>query len=212
MSNETFSILVELAAGKAPPTEIRLLRAGVNETTKGPIVCNAKAARATIAAVVAHYGRPVLNFDYGHGQVGFVGSYETARSAGWFELQERAGALWATNIEWTPRAKQALSEREFRYFSPALMRDPDSGEIKSLINVALTNTPATKGQLPLVASAVELDTSAAQTLSAAELEICRLLSVAPAEYAAERAQGRDYRGPQIFGELRTESFTPGATS
>jgi phage I-like protein len=145
--------MVELADGRRePPREIRILKNGTNETTKGPIVCDAAAAKATIAAAVAHYGKPVLNFDYGHGQVGFMGSYESARSAGWFELQERNGDLYAANIEWTPTAKKALADREFRYISPALMRDFESGKIKSLINVALTNIPATKGQKPLVTS------------------------------------------------------------
>jgi phage I-like protein len=145
--------LIQLANGEtALPREIRILKNGVNETTKGPINCDAAAAKATVAAVVAHYGKPVLNFDYGHGQVGFVGSYESARSAGWFRIEERNGDLYAADIEWTPNAAKALKDREFRYFSPALMRDYESGKVKSMINVALTNIPATKGQAPIVAS------------------------------------------------------------
>src|SRR5690606_12606563 len=59
--------------------------------------------------------------------------------------------LWATKIKWTPKALQALSDREFRYFSPALMLDSETRVVSQLINCALTNIPATLNQEPLVA-------------------------------------------------------------
>jgi phage I-like protein len=152
-----FSIdLTTLADGsKAPPSEIRLFKAGVNETTKGPVLMSERAGRSVLAKV-AELGRDRLNFDYGHAQLGFVQSYESARSAGWFKVDVRgsgdAAELWATDIQWTKTAHKALADREFRYFSPAVMLDRESGEVRELINVALTNIPATKHQTPLVAS------------------------------------------------------------
>jgi phage I-like protein len=145
--------LVELAdGGRKLPTEICLFRKGVTETTKGQFVCDATAAKFTIDNVKAHYGDALTNFDYGHGQVGFVSSYDSARSAGWAKLTERDGALWATEIEWTPTAQKALLDREFRFFSPTVYRDPETRRLTNLVNVALTNLPATKGQKPIVNS------------------------------------------------------------
>lgn len=144
--------LVELADGtRKPPTEFRILGAGTTETTKGPVRMNARAG-SHVMAKLRELGRDRLNFDYGHAQLGFMQSYEAARSAGWFSVEVRGDELWATNVEWTPTAARALSDREFRYFSPALMLDRESGEVRELINIALTNIPATKHQKPLVAS------------------------------------------------------------
>lgn len=144
--------LVQLADGtRKPPSEFKILGAGTTNTTKGPVVMNAAAGRSVLAKL-ADLGRDRLNFDYGHAQLGFVQSYEAARSAGWFSVEVRGDELWATNVEWTPTAARALSDREFRYFSPALMLDAKSGEVRELINIALTNIPATKHQKPLVAS------------------------------------------------------------
>lgn len=143
--------LVELDGVRQPPKEFRILGAGTTETTKGPVLMNA-AAGQSILAKLSDLGRDRLNFDYGHAQLGFVQSYESARSAGWFNVEVRGDELWATNIEWTPTARKALSDREFRYFSPALYLDRETGQVVELINIALTNIPATKHQTPLVAS------------------------------------------------------------
>lgn len=143
--------LVELDGVKTPPKEFRILAAGVNETTKGPVIMNAAAGQSVLAKM-KELGRDSLNFDYGHAQLGFMQSYEAARSAGWFNVEVRGEELWATNVNWTPTARKALADREFRYFSPALYLDRESGEVRELINIALTNIPATKHQTPLVAS------------------------------------------------------------
>lgn len=143
--------LIELAGGaRKLPTEICLFKSGTTETSKGPFLCDATAAKFTIDNVKAHYGEALTNFDYGHGQVGFVQTADSAKSAGWAKLAERDGALWATEIEWTPAATKALLDREFRFFSPTVYRDPETKRITNLVNVALTNLPATKGQRPIV--------------------------------------------------------------
>jgi phage I-like protein len=143
--------LIELAGGaRKLPTEICLFKSGTTETSKGQFVCDATAAKFTIDNVRAHYGDALTNFDYGHGQVGFVQTADSAKSAGWAKLAERDGSLWATDIEWTPAAQRALLDREFRFFSPTVYRDPETKRITNLVNVALTNLPATKGQRPIV--------------------------------------------------------------
>lgn len=179
--------LVELADGKkAPPKEFKILASGVNETTKGPVVMNAAAGQSVLARM-KDLGRDQLNFDYGHAQLGFMQSYEAARSAGWFSVEVRGDELWATNVNWTPTAAKALSDREFRYFSPALYLDRESGEVRELINIALTNIPATKHQTPLVAS--QTPAAPAKDLSDMTLEqLCAAFGVQNATQLAAKFQ------------------------
>jgi phage I-like protein len=130
------------------PTEFRLFEAGRTKTTKGDILCDAVHASAVLTQL-AQDGRDALPIDYDHDMVSPLGSNKKA--AGWFKLAARGGELWATDVTWTPAAAKALSEREYRYFSPALFRD-DKGFVTRIINVALTNLPATLNQPALVAS------------------------------------------------------------
>lgn len=134
------------------PTEVQVFAPGRTETTKGPMVWTERSARSVLGRMAA-LGRDKLNWDYGHGQLGAVQTSETSASAGWFEVEASVEAgLWARNIEWTPRAQRGLGEKEWRYFSPAVIVDAETDEILEIINIALTNIPATIGQKPLVAS------------------------------------------------------------
>lgn len=146
-------VQVELGADGAVPTEFCIFRSGVTETTKGPVRFTARAGKSVMGRM-ANLGRDALPFDYGHGQVSMLKSHESQRAAGWFKPEVRmadAGPeLWATDIHWTPTARQALADKEYRYFSPTLYRDSETGEVTELTNIALTNLPATKNQTPLV--------------------------------------------------------------
>lgn len=140
--------LVELAGDGAPPREFQLLAAGETRTTKGAILCDdAHAALCLGADTMPSDG--LLPLDYDHGMVGMFGGEKKA--AGWFKLTARAGALWATDVQYTPAAEKALRDREYRYFSPALYRD-EEGYVTRMVNCALTCLPATIKQRPLVAS------------------------------------------------------------
>lgn len=145
---EIYSQLVAFADDGAPPREFCLLNAGETRTTKGTIKCD----QAHAAVCLSHETMPkdgLLPLDYDHGMVSFLGGEKKA--AGWFRLTERNGALWATDVQYTPAAEKALREREYRYFSPALYRD-ETGYVTRMVNCALTCLPATLNQRPLVAS------------------------------------------------------------
>ncbi len=62
-------------------------------------------------------------------------------AAAWFaEMQAReGGAIWA-RVEWTPRGRAAVNNREHRYLSPALLVDRE-GRIHRIKSAGLTNTP-----------------------------------------------------------------------
>lgn len=67
---------------------------------------------------------------------------EEAPAAGWIkQLEERDGALWG-RIEWTERAANQISQREYRYISPVFLYTTDEQRrIQRLTSVGLTNQP-----------------------------------------------------------------------
>lgn len=182
--------LIALAAGGPDlPTEFRLFESGRTKTTKGDILCDATHAAAVLTQL-AQDGRDLLPIDYDHDMVSMLGANKKA--AGWFKLAARDGALWATNVTWTPAAAKALSDREYRYFSPALFRD-EKGFVTRIINVALTNLPATLNQAALVASEqanmdLETLTAAHDKLKADHATLLAAVTALQGELTAEKAK------------------------
>lgn len=88
---------------------------------------------------------PVV-MDYEHQTLHKEDNGQPAPAAGWFrgmEWQEGKG-LFAT-IELTARAKEAVANKEYLYFSPVFHYDANTGEVKEVVMGALTNTPAVDG-------------------------------------------------------------------
>lgn len=139
-------LTLELPQG-APPGEFRIFPFGQVETTKGVFLFDREAA-ASVLERWREYGNR-LSIDYEHQALEPV-TNGPVPAAGWFDLEIREDGLWATNVEWTERAQALLAGREYRYFSPAFYTD-EKGRIVELINLALTNIPATKRMQPLVA-------------------------------------------------------------
>jgi phage I-like protein len=94
-----------------------------------------------------------LMIDYDHASLNpfSVDPAMSGRAAGWFQAEARADGLWATNVRWTEAAGGAIRAKEWRYVSPAFAAD-EAGTITSLLNVAITNMPATRRAIPLVAA------------------------------------------------------------
>lgn len=135
--------------GSEPPTEFRIWGYGEVETVYGVFQFTARSAELCMAHA-AEYGNDLF-FDYDHAFWAEGGAPDKGKAAGWFRLELRDDGLWATGITWTPAAAQAIRDKEWRYFSPALDADT-TGEITRLWNIALTNLPATHNQTPLVAA------------------------------------------------------------
>lgn len=138
------------AAPRVPPTQVRIFPMGKVETSKGTFLFDRLAADAVMAAY-ADQGNELF-FDYDHKSLRSEGPVDSGKAAGWFHLELRADGLWAIDIRWTQSAAAQLSAGEWRYFSPAFLVDDATGRIVELINVALTNNPATKNMTPLVAA------------------------------------------------------------
>lgn len=132
--------------GTKPPAEFRIFAFGTIQTVKGDFVFDQEAAERVLETAERWGNR--FSIDYEHQAVLGEGP---APAAAWFDLELRDDGLWAVNVEWTERAAEFLRQREYRYFSPAFDFDPKTRRITELVNVALTNLPATREMQPLVA-------------------------------------------------------------
>lgn len=175
-------IKLDMTEDNEPPREFLIFPRGVMMTSKGAYLMDDKAIEMVFAAYQKH-GMQKLPIDYDHGMLANKPSAETSQAAGWFVPVMKDDGLYATNVQWTPKAMQMLKEREFRHYSPAF--DVEAGDeinalyqgkkvlarrISRLVNVALTNLPATREQIPLVANQLSRDNNTQQTASEATQE------------------------------------------
>jgi len=132
-----------------PPSEITLLKAGWTETKKGRFLFDEQAQDEVLASAKVD-GRDLIPFDIGHGML--TGTDEGRhKAAGWFKLAvNQDGDLLASEIEWTPKTREALENREYRFHSPAFLYNGKTRRVSCIKNVALTNMPATNNQTPIV--------------------------------------------------------------
>ncbi len=170
LSRQKLSIALQ---GDEPPTEFRIFTAGTVETTKGTFVFD----EASAASVMAEYQTHGIDLmiDYDHASLASVtlDPAQAGKAAGWFNLEVRGGELWAVNVRWTPPAADALRRKEWRFMSPAFGTD-DQGRVTDLLNVAITNLPATRKLQPLMAANMKPENvmAALEALIAGDTEAC----------------------------------------
>jgi phage I-like protein len=137
--------------GDAPPDRFRIFTAGKVETSKGVFIFDAEAAASVMADYEAQGNELMVDYDHASLSAAALDPALAARAAGWFKLELAAdGSLWAVSVRWTAPAAEALGRKEWRYMSPAFATEGD--RIVSLMNVALTNMPATRRLEPLMAA------------------------------------------------------------
>ena len=146
---------------RTAPSEFRLFKYGLNATAKGDFVFDERSAASTMAQY-ARQGVPYMG-DYEHMSLAKPPMRAPA-SITEFVPEVRTDStgrpeLWAVNVHWSDTGKEDLESGNYRLYSPAFMPDVDAdgnptqdNHINYLINVALTNLPATYGLEPLVAA------------------------------------------------------------
>lgn len=165
----TLSDLGEVGDGAPLPTEFRIAAPGVNNTTKGPYLFDADAARA----VMAEYAREGVDqmIDLNHDSLDPATCRQRADAAdamGWYRLELRAdGSLWAVDVRWTPEGEARLRAKKQRYISPAFTFDAKTGRMHEMINCALVGMPATHNTEALVAASRDV-TGASVAVRAAQ--------------------------------------------
>jgi len=163
--------------GGEPPGEFRVFTAGVVDTTKGQFLFDEKAAALVMSEYQAHGIDLMVDYDHASLSSFSVDPAQAGKAAGWFGLEVRGGELWAVNVRWTVQAASALRAREWRFMSPAFTTD-EAGRITSVLNVAITNMPATRRLEPLMAASMgacmdpKLVAEALDALVAGDAEKC----------------------------------------
>lgn len=134
---------------RVAPREFRLFAPGVNESDQGSFLFDDEAATLVMAAFRAR-GRPLV-IDYEHQSM--AKPPIPAPAAGWMNLEVRAGALWAVDVEWSPEARDLIASRRYRYFSPSFSHERgEPRRIVEVFNAGLTNNPSLFGIDALVAA------------------------------------------------------------
>lgn len=172
---------------RQPPSEFRIFRAGINSSAKGDFLFDDVAAVSVMAAARHHGIDFAIDFDH---HTLSTASGVRAIAAGWFQLEMRGNELWAKGVKWTPEAEEYLRSASYRFFSPLFDCDPATNRITSLINCALTNTPALHDLPALVAASAlhEPARYAPTPLSTETREIIRRLGITEAEWQADSSR------------------------
>jgi phage I-like protein len=144
------ALATSLPSGGSPPKQFLIWAFGEVETTKGTFLFDDAAARAVMESYRSYGNR--LTIDYEHKAVDPNRRAGDGKAAGSFEIELRTDGLYAVDVRWTPPAFEALTNKEWLYFSPYFSAEAESGRILELINLALTNIPATMNMRPLVAA------------------------------------------------------------
>lgn len=92
--------------------------------------------------VAATADRLPLPLDWEHATEVRAPKGEDAPAAAWIEeVQVRdGGAIWG-RADWTPRGRQQVEAKEYRFLSPGFDFDRATGRIARLVHAGLTNTP-----------------------------------------------------------------------
>ncbi|MEW6648159.1 MAG: phage protease [Pseudomonadota bacterium] len=102
-----------------------------------------------------------LPLDYEHQSLSAAEKVGPVPASGWGkELQSRDGHIWG-RVEWTARAKEAIANKEVRYFSPVFIYEKKTGRIQALVGGGLTNNPNL--YLQAVAHRLDSHTTATET-------------------------------------------------
>lgn len=107
---------------------------------------------ALAAAMNAIAAKTPIVIDYDHQTIRAEKNGQLAPAAGWILSAEwRKGEGLFAQVEWTPEAKARIDKREYRFISPVITHDEDTGAVTGVHLAALVNHPALLGMESAVA-------------------------------------------------------------
>lgn len=159
----TFQVLAQSASAQA--AEIQLLPDGDFRGVDGrpwdsaSWRMNSEVAARLISKMEERKNPLVI--DYDHHTLSAIQTGQRAPAAGWFKkLEYRQGqGVFAVDVEWTEAAQAAIKAGEYRYISPVIRWDKETGEILDILNAGLVNFPNLKDMQQVEASAAQLETN-----------------------------------------------------
>jgi phage I-like protein len=114
---------------------------------------NDAAGQALAAQVNAIAAQTPVVIDYEHQTLKMDKNGQPAPAAGWIKsVTWLDGKGLFSEVDWTERARAAIAANEYRYISPVITFDEDTGAVNGLHLAALTNFPALLGMDAVVAA------------------------------------------------------------
>lgn len=199
---------VERAEGSKAPTAFRVWKAGENVTDHGKHVLT----RASVEAILADQERRqnLSSIDVDHLSLSKDAPPEARKAVGWNRWEARTDEsgnleLWACNVQWTDAVRAGFDKDppEWRYFSPAYGVNDESGEILRVMNMALTNNPATWGVTALATATRESPMTFEELMAA-----LKALAEAGDESAKKLLAGATPAAPESTNEVAASEGEP----
>lgn len=139
-----------LLGANAAAGRFLVFKEGTIKTDYGLSVMNPKAG-ADVIKKFRERGNDMM-IDLRHFSISPTATAEQSAALGWIPCPNgleyvNGEGLYATGVQWTPEVKAGLecSPPKWKYFSPYYDQDKKTKVITELLNVALTNMPATHG-------------------------------------------------------------------
>lgn len=157
--------------GDELPTRFRIFSAGMNETSKGPVLFDKEAA----AMVMGQYAKEgvdiMIDLEHQSLDADDRSRPDAPDARGWLKLNVTSeGELWAESVTWTADGKERVLGKKQRYISPVVATDKND-RARYILNVALVAAPATHNAQALIAASKHtsgLSRKVAARLSAAK--------------------------------------------
>ena len=129
------------------PEVIKLIPMGHVISTKGEFDVD----DGSVRDIIQHFKDRKLDLviDYEHQTLQDV----EAPAAGWIKGVYRDGDAIVGKVEWTPKGREYVANKEYRYLSPVVLVRKSDNKAVVLHSAALTNTPAIDGMFPIANSA-----------------------------------------------------------
>jgi phage I-like protein len=154
---EKIYLLTALIEAPATPNKVLLFAFGRNEYTtisggRDAYEFTRKDGERIIAEFTRRQNR--IASDYEHQMLLCKTNGKPAPASGWITAMQLTDKGLEATVEWTETALSMIKNKEYRYTSPAFLKDPETGRVNKFINFALTNIPATDGCQELVAASL----------------------------------------------------------
>lgn len=111
--------------------------------------------------------------DYDHASLDAKTNGIQAPAAGFFKnLHWIDGVGLFAFVEWTAKAAAFIRAGEYKFISPVLNYHPTTGEVISIINAAITNSPAIDAMMPVTALNRQIGGRDVVALTTVEKSVC----------------------------------------
>lgn len=128
------------------PEEVKILPVGTVNSEKGDFIVDQESYKQ-MKAEMQRRGIDIV-IDYEHQTLKDV----QAPAGGWVKDLLYTPEAIVAKVEWTPKAKEYLKNKEYRYLSPVVLTRKSDSKAVVLHSLALTNTPAINGMFAIVNS------------------------------------------------------------